>query len=482
MKHHYMKAVVAAVCMLPLCQVSASDFEKDGVYYNITSSSAKTVSVVASPSDALYSGVVTIPATVENGGSTYTVNAIAAEAFSGCVNLTGVSIGSEVTTIYWRAFYGCEALGELVIPDNVTSLPRRSNFSYEAYSEAFAGCTSLESVTIGKRVAEMGTGVFKGCTSLKTVTIKDGCSVIGDECFSGCSKLPSVEIPSSVVSIGNEAFLECVELKGIAIPVGTSKIGDSAFKGCTAMTEATVGDDVESIGAQAFYGCTKLRNVTLGENLRTIYYRAFMNCTDLEEIVIPDYVARLPRRSNFSYEAYSEAFAGCTALTTVTLGKRIAEMGEGVFAGCSNIKVINIKDGCSVIGTTCFKDSKAIETINMECSDVPAVSDNSFANYVATLYVPTASIADYEAHEVWGKFLVKDHSESGLGTLAADDLAISMKNGVLTVNGVKDGSPVSIYTADGRLVNRVEGDTHLMLRTNVTYIIKVNGRTVKVRN
>ena len=237
---------------------------------------------------------------------------------------------------------------------------------------------------------------------------------------------------------------------------------------------------MESIGSQAFYGCTKLRNVTLGDNLRTIYYQAFMNCTDLEEIVIPDYVASLPRRSNYSYEAYSEAFANCTALTTVTLGKRIAEMGTGVFAGCSNIKVINVKDGCSLIGATCFKDSKEIEAINMECNDVPTVSDNSFANYDATLYVPTASLESYKAHEVWSKFLIMDHSETGIMSLSDDGLAISIKNGELVVNGVKDGTPVNIYTVDGRLVSSTDGDAHVMLRSGTTYIIKVKGRTVKM--
>ena len=478
MRLHNFKSTLVALSLLPLSQISAFDFETGGVYYNITDNTAKTVSVSSSPADALYSGVVTIPATVKNGGNTYTVTSIESEAFKNCIHLTGVNIGSEVTTIKYHAFYGCDALKEIVIPNNVASLPRRSNASYEAYSEAFANCTSLESVTIGKRVATMGTGVFKGCTSLKSVTIKDGCSVIGDECFSGCSKLPAIDIPSSVATIGYSAFLDCVALNTIVIPDGTTTIGSSAFQGCTAMTTATIGNDVESIGAQAFYGCIKLHNVTMGENLRTIYYRAFMNCTDLEEIVIPDYVVSIPRRSNASYEAYSEAFANCTALTTVTLGKRIAEMGTSVFAGCNNIKVINVKDGCSLIGETCFKDSKDIETINMECNDVPAVSDNSFANYVATLYVPTASLESYKAHEVWSKFLIKDYT--GIGTLVDDGLTINTKDGVLVVSGVKDGTPISIYTTDGKLVNRVDRDTHVMLRPNTTYIIKVKGRTFKV--
>ena len=238
----------------------------------------------------------------------------------------------------------------------------------------------------------------------------------------------------------------------------------------------------QSSKSQVLIIINNVDNITLGENLRTIYYQAFMNCTDLEEIVIPDYVASFPRMGNYGWEAYSEAFANCTALTTVTLGKRIATMGTGVFAGCTNIKVINVKDGCALVGETCFKDSKDIETINMECNDVPAVSSNSFANYTATLYVPTASIEDYKAHEVWSKFLIKDQTENGISSLASEGIHIAMEGDELVVSGIKDGMPVNIYTTDGRKVSSSisGGIVRATLRSGTTYIVRVKGKTVKV--
>ena len=63
--------------------VWAYDFEADGIYYNILSSDDKTVEVTYKFSGGSYSGDVTIPETVTNGGIEYRVTAIGDDAFRG---------------------------------------------------------------------------------------------------------------------------------------------------------------------------------------------------------------------------------------------------------------------------------------------------------------------------------------------------------------------------------------------------------------
>ena len=114
MKQSVLKICSWIVAMLATTAVHAYDFQVDGVYYK-GNATAKTASVTKG--DDLYSGTVTIPATVTNGGVTYNVTAIEANAFANSIHLTGVNIGSNVTTIGYRAFQNCEELASVVIPD-----------------------------------------------------------------------------------------------------------------------------------------------------------------------------------------------------------------------------------------------------------------------------------------------------------------------------------------------------------------------------
>ena len=81
-----------------LCSItiSAHDFEVDGIYYNITSSTDNTVMVSDYRGDAKS---VTIPTRVTYNGETYKVTSIGYRAFYGCSGLTSIEIPNSVTSI-----------------------------------------------------------------------------------------------------------------------------------------------------------------------------------------------------------------------------------------------------------------------------------------------------------------------------------------------------------------------------------------------
>ena len=102
-------SVVALLCSM---SVSAHDFEVDGIYYNITSDTDKTVAVTYRGNSYNsysneYSGSVTIPESVIYSGYTYIVTRIGYSAFKDCSSLTFVYIPNSVTSIENSAFYGC---------------------------------------------------------------------------------------------------------------------------------------------------------------------------------------------------------------------------------------------------------------------------------------------------------------------------------------------------------------------------------------
>ena len=162
-----------ALLALVLCNTPlfAHDFAVDGIYYDITSSTDKTVAVTyRGPSSNSYSneysGAVTIPESVTYSGSTYSVTSIGNDAFWGCSNLTSVEIPNSVTCIGDHAFSYCSRLNSVEIHNSVTSIG-----AYVFYS-----CSNLTSVVIPNSVTSIGGGAFDDCSNLTTATV--GCSWI----------------------------------------------------------------------------------------------------------------------------------------------------------------------------------------------------------------------------------------------------------------------------------------------------------------
>ena len=113
-------------------------------------------------------------------------------------------------------------------------------------SNAFAGNTSITSVTLGEGVTEIPDGAFQGCTSLVSLITDGEITSIRANAFNGCASL-EYEIPNTVIYIG-----------------------DSAFEGCELLNSVTLTDAVTSLGTAIFNNCGDLLLTVNSSNLSVI--------------------------------------------------------------------------------------------------------------------------------------------------------------------------------------------------------------------
>ena len=110
---------------------------------------------------------------------------------------------------------------------------------------------------------------------------------------------------------------------------------------------------VYSIGSQAFYGCSSLTSIIIPEGVTSIGLSAFYRCSSLTEITIPEGVTSIGQA----------AFDDCSGLTSITLPSTLTSIGSNAFSECRGLTSITIPEGVTSIGIRAF----------ISCSDLTSI-------------------------------------------------------------------------------------------------------------
>ena len=284
-------------------------------------------------------------------------------------------------------------------------------------------------------VTSIGNRAFENCRAITAVTIPASVTNIGSSAFSWCSRLTAVTIPEGVATIGSYAFERCSSLTAVTIPASAINIDVWVFDYCSALTAIHVAEDNTAYSSEdgVLFNKDKTKLVcypigkpettyTVPATVTTFTTSAFENCTALAQINLPNSLTDMASRT----------FYGCTSLTEVTLPDGVTQLMGSNFTDCSALEKVTLPEGITYIGNGAFKNCSALTELTVLATTPPTLRTDVFLNVSRDIpvYVPAASLATYQAADVWSEFNLQAISTTGLQTPAMPE-SIAVYDGML---------------------------------------------------
>ena len=221
---------------------------------------------------------------------------------------------------------------------------------------------------------------FYNRSDVTSITLPHTVVNIGEGTFAGCSGLQSITIPDAVTSISGYAFLSCTGLTSITIPNGVKEIGYHSFSYCDNITTVKIPASVTELGNYVFSFCPRLESISV-DSANTTYHSS-SNCiikTATKTLMLACKNSVIP--SDGSVTAIGEgAFAGCSELTSISIPEGVTSIGANAFLDCRNLVSITIPSTVTKIDSAALSDCLSLEKIYYDGSE------EEWASIVKELY------------------------------------------------------------------------------------------------
>ncbi len=253
------------------------------------------------------------------------VSTIGESCFTNSINLKSITIGKNLESIGWQALENCNFISIAVDAHN------QSYKSINGSLYSFDGKKLLQyaigkndaSFTIPNGVTSIARGAFRHSQNLTNVIISDSVLGVDDWAFADCTKLSSVYVGKNVNYISNVAFSNTrlinitvdernsdfmseggnlymltngvrnlwlysarSDAHTFVVPNDVTFIANNAFYGCDNLVAIEIGDGVTTIGEYAIIDCEKLETLIIGRNVSNIRENAFYQCDNLSNIIV----------------------------------------------------------------------------------------------------------------------------------------------------------------------------------------------------
>ena len=412
--------------------------------------------------------------------------------------------------VFGGTFLECKNLRSVFIPEDC-KLEYLPMFCLEE-------CYNLVEITLPSSLKVLGEWCFKDCSSLTNIMLPEGTEVLGTCCFRFCEALESINLTSSLREIESYCFSNCHKLQGkLVVPEGVERLGDGSFAS-TSITSISLPNTIREIGDECFKDCTKLvenqnGKLVFPERIERLGNRSFKGCHSLKNIELPNALREIGDQCFMWCDIRSLDFTNC---------KNLRSIGASAFSTCQYITDILIPEGVEKVGSRCFEyigqlrkisfpstlteigDSlfhgtfpENFKDIYLYVKEVPHNFQNSFARWSpdeawpegynslsdCTLHVPKESLEDYKKVATLFKTVVPlTDDETGINQPLLENIRISVTENGIILNGVPQGTPISIYTLGGNMIcQKTSGGNTVSFSTSEPMVIaKIGNKSIKI--
>jgi len=379
------------------------------------------------------SGEITVPTTVYDGASGYVVKAIADGAFRNQIGITSISIPITIQTIGTGVFTGCSVLGAITVDSANPWFASSDNALYDKdfltlltvpptlerisipktvstiASSSFASCIRMKDISFAGDApnCEDGDAVFADChADLKiTVTkgnttfgplpgvwhlrpvsdssapaeegtytekigsitwtfkIENGVAILrkGELSVSGDVELPSELKGAPVTTICSGTLISIFpdpdKATGLTVPASVTNIDYYAFYSCSslAFVDLSAAANLEHIGTEAFSGCSMLSTLEIPASCLTIDDGAFNGCNSLTDVILPGRMVSLG----------GSVFYNCSMLQSIAMPSNLTGIARNAFYGCSALKSITLPENLRTIAQYAFNGCASLKSITI---------------------------------------------------------------------------------------------------------------------
>ena len=131
---------------------------------------------------------------------------------------------------------------------------------------------------------------------------------------------------------------------------------DQSTSGPIEIPSSLGGCPVTSLGTDAFYGCSRITSVSIPDTVANIGYCCFFGCSSLQGgLVISDSVVNIE----------AQAFEHCRSLSTAKIGDNVPELKSWAFYDCPKLRSIEFGRGLRKIGDWSFDQDRALTSVTI---------------------------------------------------------------------------------------------------------------------
>ena len=282
---------------------------------------------------------------------------------SSYASITNVVIGEGIERLPNDFFDGCVSLQRVILPKSLVVVDDIENVAfglqwevrggYKLYGGWLFGYTDDAEGEIpdADSIYGIANGALEGCTALTNLVFSENAVLkyVGTNAFKGCTELQSLVLPPSLEDIGDEAFMGCSYLDNVIVPGSVKRVGARAFKNCTGFTGALIEYGVESLGDEAFYGDWRISEVDIPSSVTNIGVSAFGGDSSIIRVGLRGDVRKV-----------SEIFSNYAILREATVKEGDGAIVDGLFEGCAELADVHFlgnspelaNDGRNIYGGT----------------------------------------------------------------------------------------------------------------------------------